>query len=135
MTSQFLDMTSSPNFLTFSHFSLKFGCWSKFHVNIITASGVIAIFSCIGLTRNPEIRNIPIWLLPNIWWLGPVRETNFGTNVSNEMLLNAWKCQGSRFYRLWVIKGKPIGGAGKITPSPPSPQPRLGLMPFDTVLK
>ena len=28
------------------------------------------------------------------------------------MLLNAAKCQGYSFYRLWVIKGKPTGGGG-----------------------
>ena len=37
------------------------------------------------------------------------------------MLLNAAKSQGYRFYRFWVIKGKPT----KITPSPP---PRLALI-------
>ena len=30
---------------------------SKFHVNIITGSGVMIIFFYKGLTRNPEIRN------------------------------------------------------------------------------
>ena len=58
-----------------------------------------------GLTRNPEIRNTPVWVLPNIWWLGQVRDTKFDADVSNEMLLNAAKCQGYSFYRFWVIKG------------------------------
>ena len=31
--------------------------WSKFHVNNITGSGVMTIFFCKGLTRNPEIGN------------------------------------------------------------------------------
>ena len=40
------------------------------------------------------------------------------------MLLNAAKCQGSSFYRFWVIKGKPtLGGVGgKTTPPPPPTQ-------------
>ena len=37
-------------------FLVKFSYWSKFHVNIITGSGVMTIFFCKGLTRNPEIR-------------------------------------------------------------------------------
>ena len=42
------------------------------------------------------------------WDLGRVRDTRFGTNVSNEMLLNTAKCQGYSFYLLWVtfILGK-----------------------------
>ena len=43
-------------------FSLvKFSYWSK--------SQVSAIFFYKGLTRNPEIRNTPAWVLPNIWRL------------------------------------------------------------------
>ena len=67
-----------------------------------------------GLTRNSEIRNTPVWVWPNIWRLGPVRDTKFCKNVSNEMLLNAAKCQGYSFYGFWVIKGKPKGVGGKI---------------------
>ena len=32
---------------------------------------------------------------------------NLGTNVSDEILLNATKCQSYSFYRFWVIKGNP----------------------------
>ena len=88
----------------------KFSYWSKFHVNIITSSRVLAIFFHKGLTKNLEIGNIPVWLLSNIWRLGWVRNTKFGTNVSNEMLLNDTKGQGYSFYRFWVIKGKPTTG-------------------------
>ena len=71
---------------------LKFSYWFKFHVNVITGSGVMTIFIFKGLTRNPEIGNTPVCVLPNIWRLGQVRDTTFGTNVSNRMLLNAAKC-------------------------------------------
>ena len=55
---------------------------------------------------------------------GRVRYSKFGTNVFNETLINAAKCQGYSFYRCWVIKGKPT--EGKITPPPPpSPPTRL----------
>ena len=79
--------------------------WSKFNVNIITGSAVVTIFFYNRLTTNPEIGNTPIWAFPNIWRLGGVRETKFGTNVSNKMLLKAAKCQGYSIF--WVIKGKP----------------------------
>ena len=105
---------------------VKFSYWSKIHVNIITGSGIMTIFFYKGLTRNPEIGNTPVWVLPNIWRLGWVMDTKFGKNVSNRMLLNAAKFQGYSCYRFWVIKGKPTGGEGNYPT-----QPRLGLMePF-----
>ena len=97
---------------------VKFSYWSKFHVNIITGSGIMTIFFYKGLTRNPEIGNTHVWVFPNIWRLGWVMDTTFGTNVSNRMLLNAAEFQGYSFYRFWIIKGKPTGGRGKINPTP-----------------
>ena len=70
-------------------FLTKFSYWSTFHVNTITGSGVITIYFYKGLTRNPEIGNTPVSVLPNIWRLGQVGDTIFGMDVSNEMLLNA----------------------------------------------
>ena len=104
---------------------VKFSYWSKFHINIIAGSGILTIFFYKGLTRNPEIGNTPVWVLSNIWRLGRVMDTKFGTNVSNRMLLNAAKFQGYSFYRSWVIKGKPTGEGVKLPP-PPTPL-RLGL--------
>ena len=101
---------------------VKFSYWSKFHVNI-TGSGVMAIFFYKGLTRNPEIGNTPIWVFSNIWRLGQIRDTKFGTNVSNKILLNAAKCQGYSFYCPWIIKGKPTGEWNY-------PPPWFGLNPF-----
>ena len=104
---------------------VKFSYLSKFHVNIITSSGIMTIFFYKGLTRNPEIGNTPVWVLPNIWRLGRVMVTKFGTNVSDKILLNAAKSQGYSFYRSWVIKGKQTGRGGAI--KLPCPPPRLGL--------
>ena len=105
MTSQFTDMTSSSIFCWRCFvFLVKFSYWSKFYVNIMTGS--MKIFFYNGLTRNPEIGNTHIWVLPNIWRLERVRDTKFGMNVFNKMLLNAAKCQGY-LYHFWVIKGKP----------------------------
>ena len=89
---------------------VKFSYWSKSHVRIITGSGVMTNSFYKGLTRNLKIGNTPLWVLPNIWRLGRVMNTKYGTNVSNKMLLNAAKCQSYSFYRFWVIKGKPTGG-------------------------
>ena len=87
--------------------------WSKFQVNIITGSGIMTIFFYKGLARNREIGNTPVWDLRNIWRLGRVMDTKFGTIVSNRMLLNAVKFQGYSFYRFWVINWKPTGGGVK----------------------
>ena len=89
MISQFANMTSSSTFLDVILFLLSsLVYWSKFHVNIITGSGVMTIYFYKGLTRNPEIGNTLVWVLPNIWKLGQVSDTKLGTQVSNEMLLN-----------------------------------------------
>ena len=40
-------------------FLVKFSYWSKFHVNIMTGSGVMTIFVYNRLTRNPEIGILP----------------------------------------------------------------------------
>ena len=124
MTSQFSDIESSSIFFWRFFLSfVKFSCWSKFHVNIITSSEVMIIYFYKGSTRNPEIRNTPIWVLPNIWRLGQVSDTKFGMDVSNEMLLNAAKMPGLQLLpftvsEFWVIKGKPTG-VGKNYPHPP----------------
>ena len=107
MASQFSDITSTSNFFWRCFVSpVKLSNWSKFHVNIITGSGIMTIFFYKGLTRNLEIGNTLVWVLPNIWRLGLVMDTKFGTNISNRMLLNSAKFQGYNFYRFWVIKRK-----------------------------
>ena len=70
--------------------------------NMIFGRGVMTIFVYKVLTRNPKIGNTPVWVLPNISRLGQVRDTKFGTNVSNKMLLNAAKWQGYSFYHFRV---------------------------------
>ena len=100
-----------------SHATLSY--WSKFLVNIITISGIITIFCYKGLTRNPVILSSAQYLET-----GGVRDTKYGTSVSNEMLLNAAKWQGYSFYRFWVINGKPTGGGGEFF-TPPHTQIRV----------
>ena len=110
-------------FLSFA----KFSYWSKFHVNIITGSGVMTIFFYKRLSRNLEIEITPVWVLPHIWRLGQVRDTKFGTNVSNKVLLNAENTRVTAFTVSELLRENQQGGS-KITPNPaPPPSPRLGL--------
>ena len=51
------NMMSSSSFFEVVVSLVKFSYWSKFHVNIITGSGVMTIFVYKRLTRNPEIGN------------------------------------------------------------------------------
>ena len=82
----------------------------------------MSIFFYKGVTRNPEIKNSLTWVLLNIWRLGRVRDTKFGANVSNKILLNAAKCKRYSFCRFWVIKGKLTGRGEWEFPSPSSPR-------------
>ena len=107
MTSKFPDTTSSPNiFDVVFVLIVKFSYSSKFHVNIITSSWIMTI----SFIRNPEIENTSVWVLPNIWKLGRIRNTKLSKSISNDMLLNTAKFQGYSFYRFWVIKEKPTRG-------------------------
>ena len=113
---------------------VKFSYWSKFRNNIITSSRVMIIFFYKGLTRNPEIGNTPVWVLPNIWRLGQVMDTTLSRNVSNKMLLNAAKWQSCSFYRFWVIKAKTTE-AKVPTHTPPPALPRLRLKHIHLLLR
>ena len=100
-----------------SHVSLvKFCYCSKFHVNIITRSKVMAILVYKGLTKNPEIGNTLVWVLPNTWRLERVRDTKFGTNVCNVTECFKMPRLGYSFYCFWVIKVKPTEVRVKLPP-------------------
>ena len=105
MTWQFVNMTSSSIFCYIVFVSLVlFSYCFKFDVNIITGSGVMTVFFCKGLTSNWESQNTPLWVLPNIRRLGRVRNTKFGMNISDKMLLNASKRQGySQGYSFYIF--------------------------------
>ena len=120
MTSQYSDMTSFSFFFLSCRVSLvKFSYWSWFNVNIMTSSGAMIIFIYKGLTRNLEIGNPLVWVsFAQYLELGRVRDTKFGTNVSNvnKMLPNAAKYQGYSYYHFWfiIVKPKRWRGGGKI---------------------
>ena len=117
MTSQFAYMTSLWNFSHVAVFLLSRFILVQVLCNTITGSRVRKIFLYKGLTKNPELRNTPVWVLSHIWRLVQVRDTKFSTK------LNAAKYQGYSFYRFWVINIKPTKRMK--LPLAPSPSPRL----------
>ena len=84
----------------------------------MTGSGVVTIFVYKRLTRNREIGNTPVWVLPNIWKLGRVKDTKFGTNVSDKNLL---KLQNGRVAALTVSELLRENQQGVKLPPPPHP--------------
>ena len=108
---QFTDMTSSKIF-DVALLLLAIQLLVQVSCQYITGSRVLTIFFYKGLTRNLEIGNTPVRVLPSIWRLGRGRNTKFGTTVSNK-LLNASKSQGYSFYCFWGTKEKSTWG--KIT--------------------
>ena len=104
---------------------VKLSYWSKFYANIITFSGVMTIFFYKGLTRNPEIGNTPVWVLPSIRRLGQVRDTRFGTN---SLITCYWMLQNTRVTAFTVSELLMENQQGGL--SPPS---RLGLRLMKTV--
>ena len=96
MTSQFADVTSSPIcFWRRFIFLVKFSYLSKFHVNIITVSGVMTIYFYKRLTRNSEIGNTTIWVLCPI--SGDWGELEI-PNLTRMFLIKCyWMLQNARF--------------------------------------
>ena len=82
-----------------------FSYWPKLHLSIITGSELMTIF-IYHKSGNRKYHCLSLLVSRQ----GQVRNTNFGTNVSNKMLLNAAKCLGYSFYCFWVIKGRSTGG-------------------------
>ena len=76
------------------------------------------IFVYERLTTNPGIGNNPVWVFPNIWRLGQIRDTKFGTNVFEKAILNAAKYQGYSFYLSELIRENQLGGKNTLL-SPP----------------
>ena len=67
MTSQFSNMTPSPIFLALFCFSCKVQL--LFTILFIMLVTIITIYFYKELTGNPEIGNISVYVLPNIWRL------------------------------------------------------------------
>ena len=123
MTLQFVEMTSLPIFWR-CHLSLvKFSYWSKFHVNIMTAFGVMTIFAHKGLTRNPEIGNTPSEFCPVSEGWGELGRPNLARMY---LIKYYWTLQNIRVAAFTVselLRENQQDGCGKIIPPPP----KLGL--------
>ena len=91
MTSQFVGMMSSLDFFNIILCLFSSLVNDPSFIWILSVALELWQFSSFikGLTRNPEIRNTLIWVLPDIWRLEWLGDTKFGTNASNKMLLNA----------------------------------------------
>ena len=96
----FVNMTSSSSFFNVIVFSLS-SFVSKFHFNIITGFGVMTFFVYKGLTRNPEIGNTRIWILPYNLGLGVAHKRKVIVNYSNKKLMKAVKVHGYSFF--WLL--------------------------------
>ena len=99
---------------------VKFSYWSKFHVSIITGFGIMTIFFYKGLTRNPEIGNIPVWVssISEDWgelWI---------PNLARMSLTEYYRMlQNSRVTALTVfelLRENQLGGRVKLPPLPPA---------------
>ena len=124
MRSQFSDMTSSSIFFDVVLFFLS---------SLVTslALELCQFFFYKGLIRNREIGNTHIWVLQNIWRLGRVKGTKFGTNVSLKKCY--WMLQSARFTAFTVfelLKENQEGGGGRNL-TPPT-QIRVKQVPFFT---
>ena len=100
MTSQPPDMTSLSILFDVAVLLLSSLVTDSSFMSTSWLFGVMTIFVYKSLNRNPEVGNTSVCVLPNIWRLEQVRDTKFGTNVSNKKLLNTAKSQGYSFYRL-----------------------------------
>ena len=80
-----------------------------------------------GLTRNLEIGNTPVWVLLNIWRLGQVRETKFGTYISNQTLLMLQSARKVLQFTISEISRENQQTGWNYPSSPFPPRPRLGL--------
>ena len=113
-------LVTSPSFMSISYLALELW-WFSCIKDWPESGNRKYLFDCKCLNNESclmkEAKNTPVWVFSNIWRLGWVRDTKFGMDVSNEMLLNATKYRGYSFYRFWVITEKPTGG--KITSPPP----------------
>ena len=85
---------------------VRLSYWSKFH--FMSVSLLVLELWQFSFIRDWQENWKSVWVLTNICRLKQARDTKFGRNVSNKMLLNATKCQGYSFYHFWVIKGRPI---------------------------
>ena len=102
---------------------------------LIWQFGVMTVFFYKRLFGNLEIGNTPVWVLPDIWKLGHVRNklVKIGKNLARISLIKSyWKCQGYMFYLFRFIEMKPRGI--KLPPLPSTHPLRLNRIDNVTFL-
>ena len=94
---------------------VKFSYWSKFHVNIITGSGIMTIFFYKGLIRNPEIP-------PSEFSQYLETGASYGYQIWQMFLINCdWMLQNSRvtaFTAFELLRENQLGGGITLPPKP-----------------
>ena len=98
--SQFVDMSSAVLFFDVILFPLSSLVTGQYHHWFWSYDNLLLE----GIDQKFEYQKHLRLRLPNIWRLEWVRDTKFGTDLSNEMLLNATKCQGYRLYRFSILR-------------------------------
>ena len=123
MKLQFTDIMSSPIIWRCIIFLVKFSHWSNF---MPISWLVLELWQFSFRTDSREIHKSEIptsefYPISGDWGKLEILG-KFGINVSNEMLLNATKCLGYRFYHFSLIKRKPtVGKKGYPHPIPSHP--------------
>ena len=114
IASQFLDMTSSSNFLDVL-FLLP---------SLVTGPSFMYISSLVVELWQSGNWNTPVWVLPNIWRLGQVRNCNL---ARMSLIKCYWMLQNARvipFTVFELLRENQRGGGREVKLSP---LPRLGL--------
>ena len=81
-------LVSGPSFMLTSSLVLEF--WQVLAIKV--------------LTKNPDIENIPVWDLSNIWRQGQFRDTKFSMNASNKMLVIVQNARFTGFFLSYLEK-------------------------------
>ena len=122
MTLQFSDMVWTSTFFDVALFLLSRLVTGPSFMSISALTLELWQFSFIK--DWPEIRNrkYPVCVFPNIWRLELVRDTKFGMNVSNKILLNTANARVTAFTvsKLLRENQQEWGRGGKITLHPPT---------------
>ena len=122
ITSQFGNMKPLSNFFWHCFVSLvRFSYWSKFHVNIITGSGVMTILVYKRLTRIWKSEILPSGFFPisgncGELWIPNLAPMSLISYWILQKLLNSVKHQGYNIYRFLVTRGKSTGGNTPLHP-------------------
>ena len=115
-TPQIFYMTSSSNFFDVALFLLLSLVTGRSFISI--SSLLLELWQFSFIKDWPEIQTLetpPSEFLLNIWRLGRVRDTKFGTNVSNKMLWMLQNAKVTAFIVSELLRENQQGVGGKIT--------------------